>query len=175
MGRNSFCGIYNLASFVLPASDLRWFTPTDAFWPALQTLVDQNPGLTFVDVGTGKGDLPAEARGKGFKMLGVDIRVPVPNPNHVELKEANQVTIGPLRWPVVCRPCHSGFPIDLLARAKASAAGFAYVGFRRNLKRDVGTEAYTFTVANVGQEKESLYAWIPKPRRRPVGDQKKVG
>ena len=141
------------------APDLRWFTPLPAFWDVLKSIVAEHRVEQFVDVGTGRGDLPREAKEFGVPMLGIDIQECPQNPE-VQCRSASSMTWSPTIWPIVCRPCHNGFPYAVRRSAMLRAAGFIYVGFRKNLSRDVGSQHYARCVSKIGAEGESLYLYL---------------
>lgn len=150
----------NLLAELLPAaasllgeSDLRWFTPAPLFW---ETLRKFGSDISFVDVGTGRGDLPYEAQEHGLSMVGVDIRAPSGKPL-IHNGWGENWDYSPSCWPIICRPCHSGFPRSVLERARECGAPLLYVGFNKNLARDIGYVKAQLTVSKVGIEQESLY------------------
>lgn len=143
---------------VLTTPDLRWFTPHHIFWGVLSDLLTEFHLDRFVDVGTGRGDLPREAKEFSVPMIGIDIQECPQNPE-VQCRSASSMRWSPSVWPIVCRPCHNGFPYSVRRRANADGAHMLYVGFRKNLSRDVGSQHYTRCVRFVGIEGESLYLY----------------
>lgn len=141
------------ASALIGEQELRWFTPLPQFWDELKKF---GPEISFVDVGTGRGDLPEEAQAHQIKMIGIDFRVRSGSP---VLKRGwgEQWSYSPTCWPLVCRPCHSGFPRAVLKRARDCGAPLLYVGFNKNLARDVGHVKPQLIVSRVGEERESMY------------------
>ena len=149
-------GSYSTGAFTAP--DLRWFTPTPVFWEVMKELAATNNLSHFVDVGTGRGDLPREAKEFDVPMIGIDIQDCPQNPE-VQCRSAGSMSWSPTIWPLVCRPCHNGFQHALRLRAVAHGASMIYVGFRKNLSRDAGSQHYSRCVRNVGVEGESLYVF----------------
>lgn len=140
----------------MPSSGMRWFYPTEAFWQFLSRF----PGVTFIDVGTGAGDLPVEATLRGIKMLGLD---PRPSRNPITIRCLGE-TYGyrDSSWAMTCRPCHDGFSAAVKDKALSDGAAYIYVGLSSNLHEDVGDDVPDVCVPLVGEEGESLYLYLPE-------------
>lgn len=97
-----------------------------------------------------------EAQAHHVKMIGIDFRV---RSGSSVLKRGwgEQWSYSPTCSPHICRPCHSGFPRTVLKRARECGAPLLYVGFNKNLSRDVGHVRSQLTVSLVGEERESMY------------------
>ena len=134
-------------------SGLRWFTPLPVFWDELK---NRFPGIVFIDVGTGCGDLPREAKEQSVTMVGIDIIVSRETP-FVRRGYGEHWAYSPTIWPIICRPCHSGFPRWVLAQARSFGASMIYVGFNKNRVRDVGYIKPQIVVSKIGVENESMY------------------
>ncbi len=140
----------------------RFFTPTAAFW---DWLAEKAKGRTVVDIGCGRGDLVLECEARGITAVGIDpcftlFDVPVPPelaahliPFEVidckDLLEADDVLL------LCCRPCHNGFPIDVAEARRRSP--FYYIGFEKNLDRDLGGTECRADSGDVGEDGERIF------------------
>lgn len=123
----------------------RFFTPTPAFWEWLE---EKAQGRTIVDIGCGRGDLVRECQQRGFKVIGIDpcytlfdVLVPADLSNAIlpmGVEECLDFIGGDDLLLLCCRPCHDGFPIHVVETRRQSP--FYYVGFYKNLERDIGPE-----------------------------------
>lgn len=148
---------------------MRFFKPNERFW----TWVGQFEGKRIVDCGCGDGALVKEMLAKSLMAVGVD-------PFFFRHQDEASVdwelasSIIPLTasqvWEVwqsdviilCCRPCHNGFPGEVLA-LKGEAADMYYIGFEKNLDNDLGYDFECAMVLNhVGEDDETIYR-ITKP------------
>lgn len=147
-----------MASAFAPA--LQFFTPTPAFFEALEPY----KGKAFVEGGAGLGKVTQEANEKGFRMVAIDVMPRDGQWENVVIREAESMPYGPNMWLLVCRPDHSGWAYDCLEIALKSGAGFFYAGLERNFDVDlgdyVGRETKRWDL--VGQEGESLFLFMPE-------------
>ena len=138
---------------------LRFFTPNDSFFEALEPYKH----LRIVDAGTGTGDLPEEAMARGFSMIGLDLVPRKGQSASVLPMEAESFPYDKDNWLMMCRPDHSGWVYDTLEIALRRGAGAFYVGLEDNFERDLGE--YLDQVAkrwdNVGESGEHMLLFLP--------------
>ena len=137
----------------------RFFTPTAAFFAALEEFKH----LTLVDAGTGMGQLPDEARKRGFKMVGLDLLRRPGQSESVLFMEAESFPYSDSKWLMMCRPDHSGWVYDTLETALKRGAGVFYVGLEDNLLTDLGDYIGRSTKAwqKVGKDGECMFLFMP--------------
>ena len=149
----------NSALSRITAGALRFFTPLEAFYEALEPYKD----LRIIDAGTGKGDLPEEAMQRGFNMVGIDLVERHGQSERVIFMEAESFPYDERTWLMMCRPDHSGWVYDTLEAALSRGAGVFYVGLESNFERDL--DEYVDRVAkrwdNVGEEGEHMLLFLP--------------
>ncbi|HEC66588.1 MAG TPA: hypothetical protein ENI23_15035 [bacterium] len=134
----------------------RFFTPVDEFWKVLSDLPKD---LNLIECGSGMGDLLTEAVEHGIRLGGVDPIWREGQHIAVHKMDAMQLTWSSERWPLICRPDHSGWAQDVIVRAKQHGATTLFVGLPSNYRWDL---QHFFTKAHpriVGAEGEKLY-WI---------------
>lgn len=145
---------------------MRFFKPNHNFWSWIMTFSTRR----IVDVGCGDGDLVREMMKAGLRPVGIDPRyiifdmeipkdlfsliVPLAADSVPEMYQEDNVIL-------CCRPCHNGFPADVVAM-KAPTADFFYIGFEKNLDVDVGNEFFRHLVEqDVGEDGENIYRISP--------------
>lgn len=134
---------------------LRWFTPTPLFWETMQEFKDK----TLVDCGCGVGALVTEGRRLSFEMIGIDLVKRKAQIKDVLFADACSFPFGTDRYPLICRPDHSGWVYDTIKYAVSRNATAFYVGLAENVRRDLESHIHKVSdiVRNVGIENESLY------------------
>lgn len=137
-------------------SNLTWFTPTKVFW---QRLAPHKHEIQFVDAGCGVGNLTRAALKRGYKMLPVDL---VPRDGQIETvlqRDAVRMGYGPMCWPMICRPDHSGWVYDCVDAALYQRATAFYVSLPHNKDRDLDdyVEHIVEEIPDVGVEGETMY------------------
>lgn len=139
---------------------MRFFVPTQAFWNWLKS---EERG-TIIDVGCGDGALLIEMDAHGFKCLGIDPMFDstmhadtwLPNAVIPILAEKCPSIINlPGQTLLICRPCHDGFPGRVATMLRQSP--LFYVGFEKNLERDLGGVVATLEYEKVGMEGECVW------------------
>jgi hypothetical protein len=144
----------------LTLPNLRFFTPIDAFYEAL----DPYRHLHLIDAGTGLGRLPEEAAKRGFNMLGIDLVARDGQSPDVLRLDAEDFPYDERTWLMMCRPDHSGWVYHTLEKALRLGAGAFYVGLEDNFERDLGE--YVDEVSkrwdNVGEEGEHMLLFTPR-------------
>lgn len=137
----------------------RFFTPTEAFFSALEPYRD----VMLVDAGTGLGQLPEEARERGFNMQGIDLLVRPNQSKTILFVDAESFPYSPERWLLMCRPDHSGWVYDTLEAALNRGASAFYVGLEQNFLVDLDDYLGRYAKAwpNVGKDGESMFLFTP--------------
>lgn len=137
----------------------RFFVPTENFYAALAEF----KYLKFIDAGTGSGELPDEARARGFEMVGLDLVARPGQSKNVVFREAETYPYSPDEWLIMCRPDHSGWVYDTLEAALGRGAGAFYVSKPENLARDLEGYATRATKLwrDVGQSGECMLLILP--------------
>lgn len=140
---------------------LRFFTPTQQFWEAME----QWRGQGFIECGAGSGETTREAVANGFKFMAVDI-CKRDGQDNVTIIDATMMSFSDAAWPIICRPDHSGWCEDVMDRALEAGAGCIYVGLRRNVENDLGDHfgEHDAFFADVGEEDECLWYFAPRSR-----------
>lgn len=144
---------------------MRFFTPLPNFMPWLKAETKKNK-RPIIDCGCGDGDLLREMRKANLPALGVDPRYSWGDERvgidimsmvlAMQAEDCCMVRDTPCLL-LVCRPCHSGFPINI-HRVMAKGSDLYYVGLERNVDQDLGDLEYTKVIdVPVGEEDEYLY------------------
>ncbi len=150
----------------------RFFTPTPGFWEWLE---EKAQGRTVVDIGCGRGDLIRECEARGLAVIGIDpcyslfgVTIPADLTNRIlpmGVEDCLDFIEGDDLLLLCCRPCHDGFPIHVVEARRRSP--FYYVGFNKNLERDLGRDCVTDILHKVpgggpaGQDGEEIYQVHP--------------
>ena len=112
--------------------DGRFFEPNKKFWKELSKL-----GIpSFIDCGTGNGDLPREASGNSIRMSGCDTNQRETLDPSVHMLPAHRMPFGEKISALVCRPDHSGWVEALVPIVLEKGARFIYVGLPDNVDND---------------------------------------
>lgn len=151
-----------LADFMpqnLPATTIRFFTPTEIFWNTITENFEPNAGI--IEVGAGAGDTTQEAAERKLKWLGIDLRADESNMSKGVL-QANAVTFdyGFAKLVIACRPDHSGWVEEALEKALLADCDIMYVGLEENADHDIQElmELFEYTVIdNAGEEGEKIW------------------
>jgi hypothetical protein len=149
----------NRALGQMVAPSLRFFTPKDAFFEALEPYKH----LRIIDAGTGCGLVPVEARARGFNMVGIDLMPRDGQDEEVLRLEAESFPYDAKTWMMVCRPSHDGWAYNTLEAALRRGASGFYVGLERNLEADLdgylGRHAKVWR--DVGEDGEHMFMFTP--------------
>lgn len=145
---------------------MRFFTPLPNFLPWIKAEQAKRK-IPVIEAGCGDGDLLREMRAIPIPAIGVDPRyawcderppedllgaiVPMEAHNFSMVKNSPAIIL-------VCRPCHSGFPIEIFDVMHDDSVMY-YVGLKHNIDTDTGTIRYKKVLKEpVGKEGEFL--WI---------------
>lgn len=156
---SALAALRSLAYMGLELPALRFFTPTDIFWSMLRH--EMNSGVTFVECGSGNGDLLDEAADHGFELEGWDPIKREGQSKRVIQGDATELNWGPKVWPLICRPSHDGFANEIVEKARSQGATTWFITLPRNYERSL-SEYMTYRLAtNIGVEGERLWAIRP--------------
>jgi hypothetical protein len=139
---------------------LQWFTPNEKFWSTLEAY----KSINLVDAGCGVGNVTREAKKRGFIMTPVDMirrKGQIKSVMHVD---AVTLPYSKETWPLICRPDHSGWAYDCMARALSLGACAIYVGKEENIEQDVDDleSKISLRIEAVGEEEEVFLLLEPK-------------
>jgi hypothetical protein len=141
------------------AGSLRFFTPTELFFQALEP----HKAVRLVEAGAGTGATSKELVERGFDMLPLDIMPREGQWDAVLPLDAESVPYSPELWLLICRPDHSGWAYDTMKLALNAGASVFYAGLERNFEIDLrdylGQEKWRY--ADAGEEGESLFFFAP--------------
>lgn len=150
--------------------EVRFFTPTPAFYSAMEPFRDN----IINEAGCGRGDTLVELREAGFKAAGCDLRV-----DAVGSIQRGIQRMCATRFPycdrivlLICRPDHSGWAEEAILKALAAGSTAIYVGLASNIERDFDPDVITQAVKQidgVGQEGESMWIFDPSSFVHPEG------
>lgn len=152
----------HMMSMVLPAG--RFFKPRELFWSLL--LEEIKKGITFVECGSGSGELLDEAHERHIEIAGFDICKREGQSRRVCHGDATQLHWGPTRWPLICRPSHDGFANEIVEAARECGATTWFITKPENYDRDLSFYHTKKLASNVGHERERLWAISPLKDRK---------
>lgn len=145
---------------------MRFFTPLPNFIPWLSKEFNKHK-LPIIDCGCGDGDLVRELRAAKLPCLGVDPRydmfdekVPFDLISAIVSMQAQEFAMVKHTPSIllVCRPCHSGFPIQIF-NAMCRQSVLYYIGLKHNIETDLGSLYFKKVLKGpVGIEDEHLYS-----------------
>lgn len=144
---------------ILPSG--HFFEPLPLFWTTLQ----QFP-VKFVECGSGSGHLLDMAASKKVDLVGFDLFHRDDQSPLVVHGDARHLQWEPTRWPLICRPDHSGWAFEVLAKAIRQGAGGIYVGLPRNYHTDLEGLRTKRIASRVGIAGEAMYL-VPALKRKP--------
>lgn len=151
-----------MAGMVFP--DLRFFTPLESFYTALEPYKEKR----FVDAGTGSGKLPEEAMARDFTMLGIDIARRDGQSCTVYITDAETFPYNESTWLLMCRPDHSGWCLPTMKAALRAGANVFYVGLARNFTHDL--DCYVNFAEevwqDVGKDGEAMFMFTPEALKK---------
>jgi hypothetical protein len=144
---------------------MRFFKPKQEFFRWIEKMHKSHPKMPVIDCGCGDGDLLIDLHKLRIPAMGMDPRYAIFNehiPIHlincllpVEAQESNLVQNTPAIL-LVCRPCHSGFPIDI-NNTRHKKSKFYYIGLERNIELDLCNVETKLLMHDVGEDGECLW------------------
>lgn len=149
-----------LHSLVLPPG--HFFEPNEKFWSFLTETIKS--GVEIVECGSGDGFLLKEAKKRKLKLDGCDTCKRTGQSSLVEIRSASSILWHPLKWPLICRPDHSGWAGDVFDNATAAGAWGYYIGLGSNYHRDIGHLRASCVLRSVGNQGENIY--LIRPRKK---------
>lgn len=138
-----------------PSTDLRFFTPNEHFWSLMEEFKDK----LIVEFGCGKADTLQEAKERGFRWAGCDLRRTPELIDGVYMLNALRMPLSKDMMCIACRPDHSGWVEPALRRALEFGCTVIYVSKETNMDRDIGgllDNEIFFRHMKVGKEDEGM-------------------
>lgn len=132
-----------------------FFMPEQVFFDYLEKICPQKQ---VVDVGSGMGFLSMLLAQRGYKVLAIDIYPREDAYYEAASFDATEIQFPANCLPLLCRPCHGGWPEVVIEHALLTTTSVLYVGLRENVISDIGIfynkyriEETNFPVGNDGE------------------------